>query len=97
MIDVGHPGDFRVKGQSGQRQEGLFSWVKKRNIEQAESFVVEVHIFPIFIHFILFCVLPGTFLSTAFELTGVFQALGLYYFLENGSDQTFISEIQSAK
>lgn len=24
MIDVGHPGDFRVKGQSG-KQEGLFS------------------------------------------------------------------------
>ena len=24
MIDVGHHGDFRVKGQSG-RQEGLFS------------------------------------------------------------------------
>lgn len=96
MIDVGHPGDFRVKGQS-EKQDGLFSWVKKINIEQAKSLLVEVHIFPIFIHFILFCVLPCTFLSTAFELTGVFPALGLYYFLENGSDQTFISEIQSAK
>ena len=44
---------------------------KKRNIEQAENLVVEVHIFLIFSHFILFCVLLGTFLSTAFELTGI--------------------------
>lgn len=31
MIYVDHPGDFRVKGQSG-RQKGLFSWVKKETL-----------------------------------------------------------------
>lgn len=45
MIDVGHPGVFRVKGQSG-RQEGLFSWVKKETLNRLKVLLLKSTYFP---------------------------------------------------